>query len=56
MLDIPGQPGSIITQLSRHIVEDDIILFRERYNAFNEDGTPNWESGFFKTLPEGVST
>jgi len=36
---------------------DDMVAFQKRFPfAFNEDGTPNWESGFWKTLPEGAAT
>jgi len=50
-------PGSIATPLSRHMSGDDMVAFQKRFPfAFNEDGTPNWESGFWKTLPEGAAT
>jgi hypothetical protein len=54
--DIPVQPGNILTQLGRHMTSDDFALFRKLFNSFNEDGTPNFESGFYKTLPEGAAT
>jgi hypothetical protein len=38
------------------MTSDDFALFRKMFNSFNEDGTPNFESGFFKTLPEGAAT
>ncbi|GAA94554.1 hypothetical protein E5Q_01206 [Mixia osmundae IAM 14324] len=49
-------PGGIHTPLQREFDEADIAGFRAKYNAYNEDGSPNLDSGVWKTLSEGTAT
>ncbi|GMK59908.1 hypothetical protein CspeluHIS016_0901250 [Cutaneotrichosporon spelunceum] len=46
-------PGGIMTNLMRHLTEDDMKGMVSRF--MNEDGTPK-AGVFFKTIPQGAST
>lgn len=50
----PLQPGGIATPLQKHWTDEHKQMIKEKYGAYNEDGTPNMK--IWKTLEQGAST